>query len=110
MSESEYIPWNQIVERINAGLKRPMTRQLFWQSLRPLWEEEARLDKAADRPVSFVTVGHVAGMRPEAVEQWAAYVAYREQMIDAGKWPAKRPYSLGDKRLALAALAAASAE
>lgn len=71
---------------INAGLARPITRQLFAQSIIPLMLARGDARKLGG------AIAFDGGM----IASWASYIAWREAQITAGALPAKHPYSVED--------------
>lgn len=69
---------------INARLAKPLTRQLFAQSIIPLMLARGDARK----------LGTAIAFDADAVRMWASYIAWREQAIAAGKLPPKHPYSI----------------
>lgn len=67
-------------------LQRPISRQLFAQSVIPLLLERGDAQK----------VGAAIIVSGEWLGSWANYIAWREQMIAAGKLPPKHPYSIDE--------------
>ncbi len=75
---------SETLQAINSRLQRPLTRQLFAQSIIPLM-----LRRGDCRKLS-TAIAFDGG----AVRMWASYIAWREQAIAAGKLPPKHPYSI----------------
>jgi len=75
------------VQTINARLHRPITRQLFVQSLLPLLLERGDARRLSANGYAF---------DGDAVRNWAAYAAWREAQIAAGALPVKHPYSIAE--------------
>lgn len=71
---------------INARLARPITRQLFAQSIIPLMLARGDARK----------LGTAIAFDADAVRMWASYIAWRETQIVAGALPAKHPYSVAE--------------
>lgn len=69
---------------INARLARPITRQLFAQSIIPLMLARGDARK----------LGGAIAFDGSWISSWASYIAWREQQIAAGALPAKHPYSI----------------
>lgn len=76
----------QALEAINRRLQRPITRQLFHQSIIPLMLERGDAQKVG---ASIIVNGQWVGA-------WAEYIAWRETQIAAGKLPPKHPYSIDE--------------
>lgn len=73
----------EALQAINAHLARPITRQLFSQSIIPLMLARGDARK----------LGGAIAFDGDAVRMWAAYCGWREAQIVAGTLPAKHPYS-----------------
>ena len=74
------------LQAINASLKRPITRQLFAQSIIPLMLQCGDAQRIGQ--------GHWLIVDGNAARNWASYIAWREAQITAGKLPPKHPYSI----------------
>ena len=75
---------SEVIERLG------IPRQTFEQGIRPLMEKlgDAR-NLGGGRRASWAYSG-------ENMWQWELYIATRKNLIEAGEWSAKRPYSTRD--------------
>lgn len=77
----------EALESLNKRLQKPVSRQLFSQSIAPvlLASGYAKL------------VGGVTVIDGEAwAGWWIGYIAFRERKITEGEWGASRPYSAAE--------------
>ena len=74
----------EALDLINQRLQRPISKQAFHQSIVPLM-----IRRGDARKLSVDTA-----IDGEWLHAWAAYIAWREQQIDAGLLPSKHTYSI----------------
>lgn len=77
----------EALESLNKRLQKPITRQLFAQSLAPILVKSGYARK----------VGRDLAIDGDAWSGWwIGYLALRERRIADGTWTAKRPYSAAE--------------
>lgn len=76
----------EALQAINTRLQRPISRQLFAQSIIPLMLARGDARK----------LGGAIAFDGDAVWAWAAYIAWREAQIAAGALPAKHAYNVAE--------------
>lgn len=76
----------EALQVINRNLRRPITRQLFAQSIIPLMLARGDARK----------LGQAIAFDGSWINAWASYIAWREAQITAGALPVKHPYSVED--------------
>lgn len=74
----------EALQTINSRLQRPITRQLFAQSIIPLMLARGDCRK----------LGGEHAFDGDWIGSWASYIAWREAQIAAGLLPVKHPYSV----------------
>lgn len=80
----------EVLDHLNATHGVKISRQLFAQSLRPLFVErgEARRIGAGNRATWVYD--------PKDLWQWQQYLAVRAELVRRREWHANRPYSVRD--------------
>lgn len=73
----------EALEALNKRLQRPITRQLFNQSIAPELLSAGYAQQ----------IGRSVIIDAEAWSWWIDYIAFRERKITAGDWLSNRPYS-----------------
>ena len=77
----------EALEALNKRLQKPISRQLFSQSIQP---ELLRTGYAKQ-------IGSVTVIDAEAwAGWWIGYIAFRERKITAGEWTKVHPYSAAE--------------
>ena len=77
----------EALEALNKRLRKPLSRQLFNQSIAP---ELLRTGYARQ-------IGQVVVIDAEAwAGWWVGYIAFRERKITAGEWTKVHPYSAAE--------------
>ncbi len=77
----------EALEALNKRLQKPISRQLFSQSIQP---ELLRTGYAKQ-------IGSVVVIDAEAWDGWwIGYIAFRERKITAGEWTKVHPYSAAE--------------
>lgn len=76
----------EALEIINRDLQRPITRQLFHQSILPLMLERGDARR----------LGRDTAVDGTEIICWAHYVAWRQRKIDAGELSSKHPYTIDE--------------
>lgn len=89
----------EAIAELNRRLQRPISRQLFSQSIAPVLIE-AGVAQMAGRSLVIDAL---------AWQDWIEYIVERERKISAGEWSIVRPYSIEDQRRFLAERLSASA-
>ena len=77
----------EALEALNKRLQKPISRQLFSQSIQP---ELLRTGYA--KQIGSVTVIDAEAWRG----WWIGYIAFRERKITAGEWTKVHPYSAAE--------------
>jgi hypothetical protein len=77
----------EAMEALNKRLQKPISRQLFAQSIAPVL-----LASGYAKQIGGVTVIDGEAWRG----WWIGYIAFRERKITAGDWQSVRPYSAED--------------
>lgn len=90
MHDDEWIDWGEARRQLEARLEKPISRQLLYQSVKPVMVDAGDL-RQYPRYSTF---------RRSALERWAYYMNSRQRKIDSGEWQSKRPYSVEDLKVA----------
>lgn len=84
---AKFVSSAEALDSINQSLSKPISKQQF-RTIYRLMEEYGIATPAQSRQSGWII--------SDELWKWSLYLATRENLIKAGEWNSKHPYSIGD--------------